>query len=104
MNNYEQLLEVATESLRQKEAETPRLKAENDTLRRLLPALNAPCVYCGLTDISKCASGFPGCAQADDLMVGDDEVMKRLLEDNKKLKEQLQQAIADKAIAEKGTK
>lgn len=74
--------------------ETLRLKAENDTLRRLMPALNAPCVYCGLIDISKCKSGFPGCAQADDLMVGDNEVMKRLLEDNRKLKAELEQARA----------
>jgi len=66
--------------------EIEQLRKENDVLRALLPALKAPCVYCGLTDISKCRSGFPGCAQADDMMCGDDAVLSRLLHENRALK------------------
>lgn len=59
--------------------ELDRLCKENDVLRGLMPALGAPCVYCGEKDISKCARGFPGCPQADDLMIGQDETGKRLI-------------------------
>lgn len=66
------------------------LKAENDTLRTVLAKLpQSPCVYCGLTDISKCAHGFPGCSRADDIMCGEDIVFTRLLKDNRELKEKL---------------
>ena len=48
--------------------EIGRLKKENDTLRGLLGNSAKPCPYCGLAaeDQAKCASGFPGCARADD--------------------------------------
>jgi len=44
--------------------------AENDLLRGLLAKGEKDCVYCGLpaADISKCRSGFPGCARMDDIM------------------------------------
>lgn len=56
-----------------------RIWKENNTLRALLPKLEAPCAYCGDSDISKCKLGFPGCSQADDMLVGDCETMRRLL-------------------------
>src|SRR5512141_238548 len=55
------------------------LERENTILRGLLPKLGAPCVYCGQVDIGKCPRGFPGCAQADDLMCADDETFKSLV-------------------------
>ena len=55
-------------------------RKENDILRALLPKLKAPCAHCGLEDISKCTRGFPGCAQADDLMCGDDAWLKGIKE------------------------
>lgn len=57
--------------------EIEELRAENDRLRWLLAKGSDPCVYCGLSkkDMAKCASGFPGCARADDLMAVDDPEM-----------------------------
>lgn len=43
---------------------------ENDILRGLVANLKKPCHYCGLEDMSKCAYGFPGCALADDILIG----------------------------------
>jgi hypothetical protein len=44
------------------------LRDENTRLRAALANSDQPCVYCSLSaeDMSKCASGFPGCARADD--------------------------------------
>lgn len=61
--------------------------AENTILRGLLPALKLPCAYCGLTEIAKCPRGFPGCALADDILCAGDETLKRLLEENRKVRE-----------------
>lgn len=49
------------------------LERENAKLRQLLAVSNADCPYCGLpaADMSKCASGFPGCSRADDMMTED---------------------------------
>lgn len=60
--------------------EFERLRKENDILRGLLPALNAPCVYCGLTNMAQCVHGFPGCPQADDLMCGEESSMRSVIE------------------------
>lgn len=70
-----------------RDGEIARLRAENDVLRSLLPKLKAPCVYCGLEEIGRCTSGFPGCAQADDILCGDDETLRRLRDEVKRLKE-----------------
>ncbi len=56
-----------------------RLKSENTCLRGLVAKLVRPCHYCGLDDMAKCRSGFPGCSLADDLMCGDDAMGRRLL-------------------------
>lgn len=51
-------------------AERDATRAENDTLKNILAESDLPCIYCHLPagDMSKCRSGFPGCARADDLM------------------------------------
>ena len=47
-----------------------QLRAENEYLRGLVAIIpDAPCAYCKLSDMSKCPSGFPGCARADDLFL-----------------------------------
>lgn len=63
------------------QTELDKLKAENTLLRGLLPAMGQPCVYCGETDMAKCKSGFPGCAQADDLMSSNDETFQRVVKE-----------------------
>lgn len=47
------------------------LSAENDKLRVLLATSNANCAFCGLpaAEMAKCASGFPGCSRADDMLL-----------------------------------
>lgn len=64
--------------------ELESFRKENDVLRALLPKLGAPCMYCGLTEISKCERGFPGCPQADDLLCADEtthgDILKRFRE------------------------
>lgn len=61
------------------------LKKANDILTALLPALGAPCAYCKLTNIAECKLGFPGCSQADDILVGEDEHRRELLDHNRRL-------------------
>lgn len=68
--------------------EIERLRQENDYLRGLIPALTSKCVHCGLENMAKCAYGFPGCAWADDIMCAEEEIMKRLLEENRAFKAQ----------------
>ena len=55
----------------QLESELQELRSENSKLRQILAKSNVPCIYCGLTDMGECKSGFPGCARMDDLMLGD---------------------------------
>jgi hypothetical protein len=47
------------------------LQKENDRLKIILAKSKEDCIYCGLksVDMNKCASGFPGCARADDLLI-----------------------------------
>lgn len=56
------------------------LRKENDVLRGLLPALKAPCPYCGLTNMAQCTRGFPGCGLADDLLCGEETAAQSLLD------------------------
>ncbi len=51
-----------------------KMRDENDKLRVIIAKSELPCLYCKLdrSDMAKCRSGFPGCARADDLMLGDD--------------------------------
>jgi hypothetical protein len=63
---------------KQAERERDEARAENTIMRGLLAKQDTPCVYCGAETMATCPRGFPGCAQADDLLVGDDETMRRL--------------------------
>ncbi len=55
-----------------KQEEIEKLRVENTALRSILAFSNVPCIYCGLSlsDQGKCAFGFPGCARADDQLLG----------------------------------
>jgi hypothetical protein len=50
--------------------ENSKLAKENDKLRGIIAWSALPCIYCSLPlgEQGKCASGFPGCARADDQM------------------------------------
>lgn len=48
------------------------LKAENTALR-LIATKVMPCHYCGAQTMAECPQGFPGCALADDLLIGEGE-------------------------------
>lgn len=58
--------------------EVTRLQDENDILRGIVASIDHPCIYCGLTDKSRCERGFPGCAWADDLLAGERAANVRL--------------------------
>lgn len=60
-----------TEQIAEKDAESARLVKENDILRASIANGKEPCIYCTLPreEWSKCQSGFPGCARADDAML-----------------------------------
>ena len=64
------------------------LSAENDKLRVLLAASNANCALCGLpaAEMAKCASGFPGCSRADDMLLCAHPTRQDLLEENERLR------------------
>ena len=51
------------------EREREEARKENDFMRLRLAESDKSCVYCALpkADMGACASGFPGCARADDL-------------------------------------
>jgi hypothetical protein len=51
------------------------LRKDNDQLRSFIAKSPLPCPYCGLAaeDMSRCASGFPGCGRADDLLASEEE-------------------------------
>lgn len=66
-----EIINSATLRAAQAEAEVARLTSENDHLRASLANRGGACPYCTLPkeDWAKCASGFPGCARADDAML-----------------------------------
>lgn len=61
---------VQAEFARQLERELTEAAAENTRIRAALASSKDPCVYCQLPkdEMTKCRSGFPGCARADDLI------------------------------------
>lgn len=67
------------------ETNEQRLARENDYLRGLVTKCGLPCVHCGLTNMGLCKAGFPGCAQADDMMCADDAMTRELLMDKRRL-------------------
>lgn len=60
---------------------------ENTVMLGLLSKIGKKCHHCGIDDMSKCKSGFPGCALADDMIIGEDEVWKRTRARVKRLEE-----------------
>jgi len=73
-------------------AEIATLRAENSTIKSVLSLVPGKCLYCGLEDIAKCPSGFPGCARADDMLCGEDEASRRLIEERDALRADNQRA------------
>jgi DNA repair exonuclease SbcCD ATPase subunit len=64
------LLTSERDTLRAKDERLQEAQKENDQLRSLLSTSKADCAYCGLpaNRMAECASGFPGCARADDML------------------------------------
>lgn len=56
------------------------MEGENNTLRGLVANSALDCVYCGLpaAEQNRCASGFPGCARADDQALAPSEQRKEV--------------------------
>jgi len=77
------------ELLRTIEAHYAQKLKENTILRGIIAKLPTPCVYCGKQTMSECPSGFPGCAMADDMMAADDEISRRLLDERRRLVDEL---------------
>jgi len=71
------------------------LQAENDKLRLLLATSNADCAYCGLpaARMAECASGFPGCARADDMLMDGTPTRKELQHECARLRTALTQIM-----------
>lgn len=67
---------------------------EVDKLRVLLATSNANCAFCGLpaAEMAKCASGFPGCSRADDMLLCEHPTRQDLLEENERLREDADRA------------
>lgn len=89
---------MKTEIKPEHQAEAERLAKENNILRLLVAKVGKSCHYCGLTNMGECESGFPGCALADDLMVGEDEFVQMLRKERDQLRVEL--ALANKRISE----
>jgi hypothetical protein len=68
MNPSDNDIELLRKALRNIRQELGEVREENTRLRAALANSELPCVYCTLPagEIAKCASGFPGCARADD--------------------------------------
>lgn len=77
------------------------LRVENDKLRRLLAKSGQPCAYCNLPadEITKCASGFPGCARMDDITAAVQSKAEQEAED--RAKRYLEQGTALRAEVER---
>lgn len=77
----------------EEQAEIDRLRGELDATRRenmlikgVMPMLNAPCIYCEEANMAKCPQGFPGCSQADDLLVAQDVVGLAIIDELKQFR------------------
>ena len=80
------MVDMVSEARRARASEAT-LREENDCLRAIASKI-MPCHYCGLDDVSKCRSGFPGCALMDDRLGGDEcanEVVRELRAENERL-------------------
>ena len=81
-----EILNAEAEKLR---AEVERLREEADKLRVLLATSNANCAFCGLpaAEMAKCASDFPGCSRADDMILCVHPTRQDLLDEVERLRE-----------------
>jgi len=70
MNAFPALLAYVRELERERDA----ARKENDFMRLRLAESDKACAYCDLpkAEMGRCASGFPGCARADDLFQCDE--------------------------------
>lgn len=64
-----QLVPALRQRLLDAESRLADARKENDFMRLRLAESDKACVYCDLpkAEMGRCASGFPGCARADDL-------------------------------------
>jgi hypothetical protein len=86
-----------------KAEEVNRLEAENENLRGLLAKGLGACVYCQLPaeDISKCQSGFPGCARMDDIVCAKEtEIEVRWMNQNAQLIKEIGEARSSLQVLE----
>ena len=89
------MLRDSFDKVNELEASLSAAQAENNVLRGItskFAAKHGPCHYCGVEDIAKCPTGFPGCALADDLLCSEDEHMRGMLDKNKALQGELDKA------------
>lgn len=86
-----------------KEAELVAARAENERLRAALANSELPCVYCSLPaeEFSRCPSGFPGCARADDAvgcpMLGADLAARARIKELERSEDILRQGLKNVA-------
>lgn len=77
-------------------AELDQLKKENNALRLIAGNLFAKhggqCHYCGVESIAQCPHGFPGCAVADDITVGEEEAFKQIVAERDQARQELEEA------------
>jgi len=76
-------------------------EAENDKLRLLLAASKADCAYCGLPSdrMAECASGFPGCARADDMIADGTPTRAEMNDECDRLRAELADIKEDAAMS-----
>lgn len=76
------------------------LSVENDKLRVLLATSNANCAFCGLpaAEMAKCASGFPGCSRADDMLLCVHPTRQDLLDEAERNAARVREARAVEAL------
>ena len=70
------------------------LSAENEKLRVLLATSSANCAFCGLpaAEMAKCASDFPGCSRADDMIFCVHPTRQDLLDEVERLRADAERA------------
>lgn len=89
LNNLRSRLAAAEADRDAARAEVARLREDADKLRVLLATSNANCAFCGLpaAEMAKCASDFPGCSRADDMILCVHPTRQDLLDEVERLRE-----------------
>jgi len=91
-DKYKGDAEAWNRSYHEAKRERDEARKENNILRLLVAKAGKSCHYCGLTNMAECKSGFPGCALADDLMVGEDEFVLLMRKERDQLRAELTKA------------